>query len=117
MHHAFTSLQHFQEWMANALHNVKWELRNIDDYTLQFQYQASASKWTQVGDKVNKMFFSQVALKWLAVGIKQLRREDGSLTKDVLEIVQISTTYYSKLLFVRVVTESIHTSRNGVGQN
>ena len=65
MHHALTSLQHFQErdplceWTANALHNAKWELRNIDNI-LQFQYQASASKWTQVGDRVNKMFFPKL---------------------------------------------------------
>ena len=86
MHRALASLQHFQErdplceWTANALHNAKWELRKIEDNILNFQYQPSASKWTQVGDKVNKMFFSQVAPKWSTIGIKQLRREDGSLT-------------------------------------
>ena len=90
------------------MHNPKWELRNIEDNILQFQYQASASKWTQVGDRVNKMFFSLVALKWSAVGIKQLRREDGSLTEDESEIVQIATTYYTKLLFIGVVMKSVH---------
>ena len=60
------------------------------------------------------MFFSQVAPKWSPVGIKQLRREDGSLTEDDSEIVQIATTYYTKLLSVGVVTESVHTSRKCV---
>ena len=96
--------------MANALHNAKWELRNIKDNIVQFQYQAFASKWTQLGDRV-KMFFSRVSLKWSAVGIKQLRREDGSLIEDELEIVQIATTYYTKLLSSGVATESVHTSR------
>ena len=123
MHCALTLFHHFQErdpfceWTANALHNAIWELRNIEDNILQFQYQACASKWTQVGDRVNKMFFSLVALKWSAVGIKQLRREDGSLTENESEIVQIATTYNTKLLSVGVVTESIHTSRKCVGQN
>ena len=58
--------------------------------------------------------FSQVALKWSAVGIKQLWREDGSLTEDESEIVQIATTYYTKLLSVGVATESVHTSRKCV---
>ena len=66
MHRALTSLQHFQErdslceWTANALHNVKWEVRNIEDNILKFQNQASASKWTQVGDEVNKRFFPKL---------------------------------------------------------
>ena len=120
MHRALASLQHFQErdplceWTANALHNAKWELRKIEDNILNFQYQASASKWTQVGDKVNKMFFSQVAPKWSTIGIKQLRREDGSLTVDESEIVQIATTYYAKLLTADVATESVHISRKRV---
>ena len=46
--------------MTNALHNAKWELRNIEDNILQFQYQASTSKWTQVGDRVNKMCFPKL---------------------------------------------------------
>ena len=58
--------------------------------------------------------FSQVALKWSAVGIKQLWREDGSLTEDESEIVQIATTYYTKLLSVGVATESVCTSRKWV---
>ena len=51
-HRALTLLQHFQErdpsckWTANALHNAKWELRNIEDDILQFQCQACVSKWT-----------------------------------------------------------------------
>ena len=66
MHRALTSLQHFQErdplceWRANALHIAKWELRSIEENILQFQYQASASKWTQVGDEVNKRFFPKL---------------------------------------------------------
>ena len=100
--------------VINALHNAKWELRKIEDNILNFQYQASASKWTQVGDKVNKMFFSQVAPKWSTIGIKQLRREDGSLTEDESEIVQIATTYYAKLLTADVATESVHISRKRV---
>ena len=66
MHHALTSPQHFQErdslceWMANALHNEEWELQNIEDNILPFQSQASVSKWTQVGDRVNKMIFSKL---------------------------------------------------------
>ena len=66
MHCALTSLQHFQErdpsceWTANALQKAKWELQNMEDNNLQFQYQASVSKWTQVGDQVNKMFFSKL---------------------------------------------------------
>ena len=65
-------------------------------------------------DKVNKMFFSQVLPKQSAIGIKQLRREDGSLTKYESQIVQIDTTYYAKLLSVGVVTEYVHTSRKCV---
>ena len=55
-----------------------------------------------------------MAPKWSVVGIKQLRREDGSLTEDESEIVQIATTYYTKLLSVGVATESVHTSRKCV---
>ena len=50
----------------------------------------------------------------MAIGIKQLRREDGSLTEDESEIVQIATTYYAKLLTADVATESVHISRKRV---
>ena len=107
MYRALTSLQHFQErdpsweWMENALHNVKWELRNTEDDTTisisSFCFKMDTSRWPS---KQNVFF--QVALKWSALGIKQLRREDGSLTKDgsltedESKFVQIATTYWCK---------------------
>ena len=63
------------EWMANALHNAELEIRNVEDNILQTPYQASISKWTQVGDQANKMFFFQVAPKLSTIRIKQLRRK------------------------------------------
>ena len=55
------------------------------------------------------MFFPKVALKWSVVGIKQLRRENGSLTED---------GSLTKIVVRWSCTESVHTSRECVvGQN
>ena len=74
-----------------------------------FCFKMETSRWPS-----KQKVFTQVASKLSTVGIKQLRREDGSLTKYESQIVQIDTTYYAKLLSVGVVTEYVHTSRKCV---
>ena len=87
-------------------------LRNIEDKILQFQCRTSIPKWTQVGDRVNKMFFSPVAPKWLAVRIKKSdkrrwlfnRRRVGKGRKQ-LSMVNCC---------LGVVTDFVHTSTKRV---
>ena len=107
---AVTSLQHFQQWMPWAtwvmleLNNAKDKLGKLQDNWVQYTYNAFAAKWAQVGDKVSADFFKFVTPKKTCNGMKQLQRDDGSITEDAGEMRDIATKFYSSLLTAECFT-------------
>ena len=110
MKRAVISLQHFQQrmpwatWVVLELNNAKDKLGKLQDNWAQCTYNAFAAKWAQVGDKVSADFFKFVTPKRTCNGMKQLQRDDGSITEDAGEMRDIATKFYSNLLTAECFT-------------
>ena len=80
----------------------------------EFRFHKKKALWTQIGDKCNKEFFNAVKQKRFNSGLKQLRRYDGSLTKDPEEMLQIATNFYRDLLTAQPVSSETLRKREEV---
>ena len=104
---AVISLQHFQQrmpwvtWVMSELNNTMDKQRMP---WVQSSYNSFAAKWAQAGDKVSSDFFKIVKEKKSCNGMKQLQRDDGSITEDVGEMRDIATQFYSNLLSAQCFT-------------
>ena len=69
-------------------------------------FRSSAAWWSKNGDKVNQQFFKYKKPRTNGSYKPKLIKEDGSLSEDVSEIMEVVTTNYSGLLSS---SYSIHT--------
>ena len=69
-------------------------------------FRSSATWWSKNGDKVNQQFFKYKKPRTNGSYKPKLIKEDGSLSEDVSEIMEVVTTHYSGLLSS---SYSIHT--------
>ena len=107
---AVASLHHSQQhmpwamWVMLELNNAKDKLCKLQDTWVQCTYNAFAAKLAQMGDKVFVDFFKIVTPKKTSNGMKQLQREDESITEDAGEMRDIATKFYSSLLSTECFT-------------
>ena len=66
--------------VMSELHNGMNKLSKLQDAWPQCIYNVIAAEWAQVGDKVSVDFFKFVTPKRTCNGMKQLQRDDGSIT-------------------------------------
>ena len=78
-------------WVMLELNNAKDKLGKLQDNWAQCTYNAFTAKWAQVGDKVSADFFKFVTPKKTCNGIKQLQRDDGSITVRFCTIARLVT--------------------------
>ena len=101
---ALKSLQHFQEkcphasWVEIELGHLRNELTNLEDKISQTKFHAAGAKWARLGDNVNAEFFAYYKSGHSSSCMRQLQREDGSITKDINEMREIATSFYKNLL-------------------
>ena len=103
-------------WVMSELNNTMDKLSKLQDAWAQCTYNSFAAKWAQVGDKVFADFFKIVKDKKSCDGMKQLQRDDGSITEDVGEMRDIATQFYSNLLSAQCFTLNQLESRQCVWQ-
>ena len=73
-------------------------MREIEESRHEFYYHQQASQWTQLGDRVTREFFAINGPRHSCVGIRQLKRQDGTIATEPDELCSIATDFYSDLL-------------------
>ena len=70
----------------------------FEDVIAQHKFRASSAKWSHLADKVNADFFRVNKIGRTKNVMRQLEREDGSLTSDDVEMRRIASDFYKSLL-------------------
>ena len=110
---AVVSLQRLQErhpesrWVAEHLAQAKQTVTEIESKRGEFNFHYQKSRWSKTGDRCTKEFFDKVRPRKLNSGIRQLRKEDGTITEDPGEMRTIATKYFSQLLKAEETTLEI----------
>ena len=117
---AVVSLQRLQErhpesrWVAEHLAQAKQTVTEIESKRGEFNFHYQKSRWSKTGDRCTKEFFDKVRPRKLNSGIRQLRKEDGTITEDPGEMRTIATKYFSQLLTAEETTVEILNYRQKV---
>ncbi len=117
---ALKALQRLQEnhptcrWVGEKLEQARLGVIEAELKKDEFRFHKKKALWTQIGDKCNKEFFNAVKQKRFNSGLKQLRRYDGTLTKDPEEMLQIATDFYRDLLTAQPVSSETLRKREEV---
>ena len=101
---AMTALQHLQQrWpgsvdLAARIIDVGKKISDIQLQKSDFWYHKSVARWIRQADTVCKEFFQPHRNKSNKSQPSSMRRVDGSLTSDVVEMRDIASTFYRHLL-------------------
>ena len=74
------------------------ELQLVKERRYDFTFHRQAAKWSQVGDRVTEEFFRITGPRPSRVGIRRLRRPDGSLASEPEDVRELATSFYRELL-------------------
>ena len=80
------------------LHQTCVEMQQFEDVIAQHKFRASSAKWSHLADKVNADFFCANKFGCTENVMRQLEREDGSLTLDDVEMRRIASDFYKSLI-------------------
>ena len=72
---------------------ARLKVEEIENKREDSRHRDFRTKWTMKGDKGTGEFFSMMKQKKAHVGIKQLRREDGTLMHDPDEMHAVATNF------------------------
>ena len=101
---ALVSLQKIQEknpycaWTSEQLEKARLQVQEVENIREAFRYHNFRTKWTRLGDTCSGECFQIVWRKNSHGGIRQLCKEDGTLTQDPEEMRLVATNFYKKLL-------------------
>ena len=100
--------------IRERLVEAKREVIELETKKDEFRFHRKKALWTQLGDRCNKEFFDVVKAKKFNAGVKQLRRSDGSLTKNHDEMLNIATRFYRDLLTAEPTSAEVLQKRQEV---
>ena len=80
------------------MEQARLEVTEIENSREQCRYHESRTKWIMKEDKGNVDFFRMMGKIKQQMGVKNLRREDGTLSHGLVEMWAMATNFYKKLL-------------------
>ena len=84
---------------VSSLEKARLQVHEVENIREEFRYHNFQTKWTRLGGKGSGEFFQIVPQKNShGPGIRQLYKEDGTLTQDPEEMRLVATNFYKKLL-------------------
>ena len=86
------------QWSRSGLEAAKETLQRLIVSRNKMVFMSLATWWSRNGDKMNQQFFKFKKPRSNDSYNPKLIKEDGSLSEDVSEIMEASTTHYSGLL-------------------
>ena len=75
------------------INNVKLELEEIDNYKTKGLILKSQCRWYEKGEKSNGYFLKLQSRNEIKKSMNKLQKEDGSMTTDTKEILQIQSIF------------------------
>ena len=85
-------------WSRAKLEEAKMKVQERTLEKNRMLFRRNAAWWARKDDKVNRHFFHYKAPKGGGGRIQGLRKPDGSITEDKVEILEMATQYYRDLL-------------------
>jgi hypothetical protein len=117
---SLVALQRLQErhprcsWTSVRLFQVKNHIVTIEKQREEFRFHKHMAHWAINSDRCSKDFFESAKPQLAYRGIRQLRKDDGSLTTSPSEMRQIATQFYQDLLSAEEITQEMLNCRQKI---
>ena len=72
--------------MEEQISRARQEIREVEECRHAFFFHSQASQWTQLGDRVTGEFFEISGPKHRRVGVKHLKKLDGTMAVEPEEL-------------------------------
>lgn len=87
--------------LENQILNIKTKLEEIADYKTRGLMLRSQATWHEKGEKSTKYFLQLESRNRIRKSVKKLQREDGTMTTDSDEILNMQAKFYENLYCAR----------------
>mgnify|MGYP000562472562 CR=1 FL=1 len=94
-------------WTLDDLGYAKQKLMELEHKRDEFYFHEFRSRWSQKGDRCTKEFFQMTKPKNVFRGIRHLKRADGTLTEDPIEMSHIATERFKQLLTIENLSSNM----------